>query len=134
MIYFTDHDIIRKLAAFDLLDEATACASASESEIYVVSSFKYAYGKPGSEKRKKQESKIGASTVRRIIEFLEGVHEITEAPLPAELDLLKEVQGIDDGEAILLASTRDVGEFRVLTGDKRCIRTLSGCARLRASR
>ena len=43
---------------------------------------------------------------------------------PDELSLLQETEGIDPGEAVLIAGTKNETNFYLISGDKRCLRAL----------
>ena len=60
----------------------------------------------------------------RILEFLDDVQEIRDFSA-GDVKLLGDVVGIDPGETILLSATSIHTDYLLLTGDKRCLRTLA---------
>lgn len=80
--------------------------------------------------REKGQGKYGIEAHERICAFVEGANIANEGPLPEDLAILSAVDGIDSGEAILLAlCSRTAGSIFV-TGDKRALRALGSVAGL----
>ncbi len=120
MIYLTDNDIVEKLAVYDFLDDTLTAYDATKANICVIPSLKFRIGRKS---RAKAEKRLGAAAVDRVLDFLEGATEITEYSRPDYL-ILDDIMDIDAGEAVLLAATSSFPDFRLMTGDKRCIRKL----------
>lgn len=118
MIYFSDNDILLKLAAWNLIAEALAAINVFESEIYVLPTFH------DQLKRRKRVwvEKYGESTIERALRFVERVTIIGDDLIDdAEVALLGAVPNLDSGEAVLFAATARSPDFLVFTGDKRCL-------------
>lgn len=120
MIYLSDNDIVEKLAVCDLLDDTLAAYAAKRQDVYVIPTLK---SRIGGKSRAKAERRLGEVAVARILEFLESVQVIRDYSQD-DHQLLDDIVGIDPGETILLAATGVMAEFMLLTGDKRCIKTL----------
>lgn len=124
MICLSDNDIIEKLAICDLLDDALTAFDAERSDVYVIPTLKYRFGV--AKNREKVEQKLGAEVLTRILDFLASVQEIREYS-KADHELLDDVVAIDAGEAILLSATAIFPEYRLFTGDKRCLKMVATC-------
>jgi len=121
VIYLSDNDIVEKLAILDLLDDALTAFDVPRSAVFVIPTLKL---RIGGKKRAKAERRLGVEVVARILEFLGGVQEIRDDS-PEDQQRLDDLVGIDAGEAILLSATAAIPEFRLLTGDKRCLRAVA---------
>ena len=130
MLCLADTDIVLKLAACDLLQDALVCMNATLDDVRVLTSARHMLrkAKPGA------FMSIGAHGLARAREFVERA-----TPLPsvsnADTILLGSVHGIDPGEAALFAVTRDLPAFVLTTGDKRSLRALAdapACAHIAA--
>jgi hypothetical protein len=121
VIYLADNDIIEKLAVCDLLDDALVAFAASRRDVFVLNTLKF---RIGGRSQTKAENRLGTAAVARLLEFLAGVQEIREFSTD-DVKLLDDVVGIDPGETILLAATAIHSDYLLLTGDKRCLRTLA---------
>lgn len=122
MICFADNDVLLKLAACDLLEEAVFVLGSTRSEVYVLPTAKY---KIGHDRQKRLQGNYGSGGVARTLEFIETVQEIASASDPEERDLLLAIDGIDAGEEVLFAATRGLDFYLVATGDKRSLRALA---------
>ena len=130
VIYLSDNDIVEKLAICDLLDDALTAFDASRPDVFVVPTLKYRIGI--GKARAKAEKRLGGDAVARILDFLSDVQEISDYS-PEDHQTLDDLVGIDPGEAILLSATGVFEDYRLLTGDKRCVRTVAtdpGCQRI----
>ena len=121
VIYLSDNDIIEKLAVCDLLDDALVSFGGSREEVFVLGTLKL---RIGGKSRTKAENRLGAPAVARILQFLDDVQEIQEFS-EDDVKLLDDVVGIDPGETILLSATAIYPNYLLLTGDKRCLKTLA---------
>ena len=128
MIYLSDNDIVEKLAIGNLLDDTLVAYAATRADVFVLPTLKY---RIGGKSRAKAEKRLGEAAVARILEFLEGVQVIREYS-PDDYQVLDDIVGIDPGEAVLLSATGGLTEFRLMTGDKRCIKTLCTCDKCKA--
>jgi hypothetical protein len=116
VICLADNDIIHKLAACDLLDDALTALSLVRTDVYVLPTAKYKFGI--TPRRVAQgERRYGATVFARIRDFLASVREINVPGLPEELQLLAAVDGIDPGEAVLFAATAQFDQYLLATGD-----------------
>lgn len=122
MILFCDNDIVHKLAACNLLDDALSALGVSASDVYVLPTARYKFGV--TKDRAKSERKYGKEVFRRIRDFLERVNEIDNLCMD-ELRLLDDVVDIDHGEATLISATNVHSEYLLATGDKRCLHSLA---------
>ena len=125
MIHLCDNDIVEKLAICDLLDDALAALGATLSDVYVIPTLRH---RIGGKARVKAEKRLGKEVVERILSFIDDAREITQSS-SNDLFILDDLIGIDAGEAVLLSATAFHPDFRLLTGDKRCLRTLASDSR-----
>jgi len=102
VICLADNDIIYKLAACDLLDNALAALSLARTDVYVLPTAKYKF-RITQRSSAQGERRYGAEVFVRIRDFLASVRELNVPGLPEELQLLAGVDGIDPGEAVLFA-------------------------------
>jgi hypothetical protein len=123
LICLSDNDVIYKLAACDLLEDAWGAIGLSPADVHVLPTAAYRFGI--AKKSKKAEARFGAQVLARIEEFLAKVRTIDLEPPAEELSVLAGVDGIDSGEALLFAIGARDQSSRVLTGDKRSLRTLA---------
>ena len=127
MIYLSDNDIVEKLAICDLLDDALEAFDATRADVLVIPTLKnrIGIGVP----RPKVVNRLGEEVAARLIEFLSTIKEIDDYSAEDHdlLESLDESVEIDAGEIILLAATAKISDFRLLTGDKRCICAVASC-------
>ena len=126
MIYLSDNDILEKLARCDLLDDFLTAYGSTRRDVFVVETLKYRLKRPSAAKR------LGADGLQRILAFLEQVNIVHDYSREDHL-LLAELQIIDIGETILLSAAGLYDDFRLATGDKRCLKAIAthpGCLRL----
>ena len=128
MIYLSDNDIVEKLAVCDLLDDALAAFDAKRPDVYVIPTLKY---RIGGKSRAKAEKRLGAAPVARLLNFIAAVREIQEYSAEDQL-LLDDLVGIDPGETILLSATAIHTDFLLLSGDKRCLKSIATLPECRA--
>jgi len=128
VIYLSDNDIVEKLAVCNLLDDALAAYSATRPDVFVIPTLK---DRIGGRSRAKAERRLGAEAVARILELLEAAQVIRDYSADDQL-LLDDIIDIDAGEAILLSATSVHPDYLLLTGDKRCLKTLASCAECRS--
>lgn len=123
MKLFVDNDVIKKLAALDLLDPAIEALGFTVEETYVLPTarFKFLAGNAA-----KGQKKWGLRTHVRIVDFLGRVRAIDEQFDRDLHDMLAGVENIDEGEAVLLAATASNDGALLTTGDKRCLAALAG--------
>lgn len=124
MICLADNDIVHKLAACDLLDDALAALSLARTDVYVLPTAKYKFRiTPRSSAQ--GERRYGAEVFARIRDFLASVRVLNVPGLPEELQLLAGVDGIDPGEAALCAATAQFSQYLLATGAKNSLRALA---------
>lgn len=121
MIYLSDDDIVEKLAVCDLLDDTLTSFDATRHDVHVIPTLWHRIGGNG---RRKAEKRLGTDAVARILEFLDGV-QVIRTYSAEDHRLLDDVVSIDPGETILLSATSAYTDYRLLTGDKRCLRALA---------
>ncbi len=124
MICLSDNDLIRKLAACDLLEEALAALEATRDEVFVLPTARYVLLKP-IKKPEQAKVRMGEAVFERLKAFLESVQTLSAPPPAAEQQLLDDAVGIDAGEAVLFSSTAHFAEFLVATSDKTSLRALA---------
>ena len=124
MICLADNDIIHKLAACDLLDDALAALSLARTDVYVLPTAKYKF-RITQRSSAQGERRYGTEVFVRIRDFLASVREIDVPGLPTELQLLAGVDGIDPGEAVLFSATAQFNQYLLATGDKSSLRALA---------
>lgn len=122
MICLADNDVLLKLAACNLLDDAVPALETTKSEFFVLPTAKY---KIGYDRQNKLQAKYGVDGIKRTLEFIQTVQEIVAPPDIDERDLLLTVDNIDAGEDVLFAATQHRDVYIVATGDKRCLRALA---------
>lgn len=123
MIILADNDIIYKLAACNLLDEALVVLGVTHTDVSILPTAKYKFGITQSPAR--AEARYGADAVARIRDFLGSVRELDVVGPPEELQLLAEVDGIDAGEAVLFSATIRFEHYLLATGDKNSLRAVA---------
>lgn len=124
---FVDNDVIKKLAALDLLDAAIEALGFRVEETFVLPTAKYKFHAGDS---KKGQKKWGERTHPRIVNFLGRARPIEDQFDQSLHDALASVENIDDGEAVLLSATVSNEGALLTTGDKRCVLALAtadGC-------
>ncbi len=121
MIYLCDNDIVEKLAICDLLDDALEALGATLSDAYVIPTLRH---RIGGKARVKAEKRLGKEAVERLLSFIDDAREITQSS-SEDMLLLDDLVGIDAGEAVLLSATGFHPDFRLLTDDKRCLRSVA---------
>jgi hypothetical protein len=117
VICFFDNDVLLKLSAFGLLDEALAALFFNPENLYVLSTARYVF-----RQNRKVSAKYDELIRDRAIEFVKSCQMV----IPQESDEFKVLERfLDVGEATLIAATRDVPSFVLMTGDKRCLQSLA---------
>ncbi len=117
VICFWDNDILLKLSAFALLDEAIAALQVSPENLRVLDSAEFVV------RGSRTVSQGYSQEVReRAIAFVKSCPTIS-ATANNEFILLNGL--VDVGEATLIAATQNEASFLLLNGDKRCLVTLA---------
>lgn len=120
---FVDNDVIKKLAALDLLDIALEVLGYSVADVYVLGTASYKFETRNPTKGVK---KYGAITHPRIAAFLAQAQAVTDQFDQGLHDQLATVEGVDGGEAILLSAAASNDGALLTTGDKRCLNAFAG--------
>jgi hypothetical protein len=115
VICLSDNDIIHKLAACDLVEEALVALGFSYGDVFVLPTAKHKFGL--TKNATKAAQRYGTEVFARIRSLLHRVREI-EIELPVvEMQALAEVEGIDPGEAVLCVATISTNDSLMATGD-----------------
>jgi hypothetical protein len=122
-IGFLDNDVILKLTICGLLYEALDCLEIEITDIRVLSSARYVLN--GAKMRKKYPEEALDSAIK----FVEKCSTL-EPKFTDDYQLLNKSDGIDVGEAALIAAAIQEPAFLLVTGDKRCLRSLAAIAEL----
>jgi hypothetical protein len=121
MIYFLDNDVILKLTTYRMLDEALDCLEIERSDIRVLASARYFFGKNKGVKKKYSEV-----TIALAIEFVKSCTTISSQDNDEYRLLEKQAKNdIDPGEATLISATFKESASLLATGDKRCLKALA---------
>jgi hypothetical protein len=113
----TDNDVILKLAACDLLEDALIALQVTKDNVYISSTTRFSVVS--------QARKLGPNVTTRVTNFLNGIKTIDWDIPSEEVSLFEDAIDIDVGEAILFAATAAVSQFRLITSDKRSLRALT---------
>jgi hypothetical protein len=122
VIGFVDNDIIVKLAALDLFDDALKALGVTYGEVFVLSTAKFKLGV--AKNSAKAKARYGELVFDRIAAFVNQVQQVESAPSVEEQALLADVPGIDPGEAILISAASQNPTSLLATGDKRALSAL----------
>jgi len=118
-IWFVDNDIILKLAAYNLFWEATTKLNVKQENIRIL---------PTAQKVFSSNSRISrqytSQTIQRALQIVRGCTPIAQYSQEEFKSLVSE-EGIDAGEALLVAATQLEKNFLLVTGDKRFIQALA---------
>lgn len=134
MIAFVDNDIIVKLAALDMLDEAIRALGASKTDLFVLSTAKFKLGVAGKN-QVRARARYGDAVYERVAAFVTSARELVDEPDPLDAEVLTGVAGIDGGEGILISAVSRQADALLATGDKKALVALSGaqtCAAIAA--
>jgi hypothetical protein len=123
VIAFVDNDIVVKLAALDLCDEAFRVLGVKCGEIQVLPTAKYRLYV--AKNREKGILRWGAEIHSRIQAFLSQVCETPGSPDPGDEQSLANIMGVDPGEAILFSAASRLQDSRIVTGDKKSVVALA---------
>ncbi|MGK3988217.1 hypothetical protein WME99_34565 [Sorangium sp. So ce136] len=120
---YVDNDIIHKLSALGIADEALGVLHGSRKSARILVTAKYALHVVKTPE--KGVRKYTESVHARICEFVMGASEVEEAVSVEDTDVLNAVLGIDVGEAVLISCASRSPDSLLLTGDKRSLQALS---------
>ncbi|MBI3946004.1 MAG: hypothetical protein HY321_08805 [Armatimonadetes bacterium] len=133
MVILADSDVLRVCAASCLLEYLPPALGVAPAEIHPLSALRHQF------RSQALQSKYGPGVCQRSLQFLASVGRPVEA-LVRSVDsseaeaLAKCEKEIQSGEAAILMATRTLRQYRVVTGDKRCLRTLAAATTLAAIR
>lgn len=122
MKLYADNDAIRKLAAWDLLDNSVAAIGVQRADCFVLPTARYSLfvtKSPAAGVRR-----FGEGPHKRIAEFVSNASDVPGTGDTND-DFLNEIAGVDMGEALLFATASRHNDVYVLTGDKRSIRSIA---------
>ena len=127
-VCFLDNDIIHKLVAFQLFDEAIATLEIDRNSLQVLPTAKFFF------QRKQKKHLLGSLSdapdpvLNVVIELVSSCASIIadlDDTAAEELIQFQQVEGIHEGEAALIVATRSQTDFLLLSGDKNCMRGLA---------
>jgi hypothetical protein len=121
-IGFVDNDILLKLTAFQLFEEAIAVLNLSPSDLRVLPTARFVFRR----KRDQQVSypdPVWAMAIERVERYQSA--NTTDARVLAEVQRLEKFRNqIHEGETALIAATCIEADFVLLSGDKACFKAL----------
>ncbi|MEL6439412.1 MAG: hypothetical protein AAFQ80_09190 [Cyanobacteria bacterium J06621_8] len=126
-ICFLDNDILVKLVACNLFDEAIETLNVNRPSLIVLPSARYYFIKSKRAQRRFPENI--RLKVTKIANNCQTVERLEKSVLD-EISMLQKYENIDDGEATLVAATRGENSFWLITGDKRFLLTLANSSEL----
>ncbi len=118
MIVFVDNDILLKLSACDLLSETIAALRCTNSDVRVLQTARFVF-----QHNRRVGDRYSEQGRLRAIAFVNCCQSVGEDNSD-EFELLQVTDGIDIGEARLLAATQGLAIFLLMTGDKNCLASL----------
>jgi len=122
-VCFLDNDITYKLVAFQLFDAAIATLQVDKNSLQVLPTAKFFF--QCKQKKKGASPDEFLAAVIELVSSCDAVIADVDDAVTEELNQLKQVEGIDEGEAALIVATRSQTDFLLLSGDKRCMRGLA---------
>lgn len=126
-VCFLDNDILIKLVVCNLFDEAIATLGVHLSDLRVLPSARYYFKRSRSAKKKfPEEIRLKVTEIANSCQTIER----SEKSVLDEIGILQKYEDIDDGEATLVAATKDEESFWLTTGDKRFLRALASSPEL----
>jgi hypothetical protein len=124
-ICFLDNDIIHKLVAFQLFDEAIAISELQidKANLRVLPTAKHFFR--GKQKKKgASPDPVLTEVIGLVSSFASAISDLDDAVIE-ELMQLQKVAGIHEGERALIVATRSQTDFLLLSGDKNCMRSIA---------
>jgi hypothetical protein len=117
VICFLDNDILLKLSAFDLLEATIEALQFQPEDLRVLDSAQFVFRRD-----RRVLAKYSQVIRERSIAFVQRC----EVVQPSVSDEFRELRSrLDAGEATLVAATREINSFVLMTGDKRCLQVLA---------
>jgi hypothetical protein len=123
-IGFIDNDILIKLIALDLFEDAITMLEIDRSKLQILPTARYVFASQ-KEKAKKYSAEIWDAAIA-VVNSCQPIPDLRrDADCMAEIEALQHFRNtIDPGEQQLIVATRTQPNFLLMTGDKRCLRTL----------
>lgn len=121
-VCFLDNDITYKLVAFQLFDAAIATLQIDKTSLQVLPTAKFFF-----QRKQKKKGAFPDEVLAAVIDLVSSCDSViadVDDAVAEELSQLRQVEGIDEGEATLIVATRSQTDFLLLSGDKRCMRGL----------
>lgn len=120
LVYLVDNDVILELASYNLFWDMITSLNTSQKDIRVLPTASDFFGGSSRLRRKYKEQSIQSakSIADKCQKIDQGSIDISELPCLS-------VEGIDSGEALLVAATKEEANFYILTSDKRFLKALS---------
>jgi len=124
-IGFIDNDILLKLVAFRLFEEAVSSFEIAKTDLRFLPTAKFMF----LQLRRQQKTMYTDDILQRVIAIVESCQTIADvandSESRAEAIQLDAVSEIHLGEARLILATRREDSFLLMSGDKNCMRALS---------
>ncbi len=121
-VCFLDNDIIRKLIAFGLFNEAITLLQITKADLQILPTAKFYF------RREQNKQRIHTSEVwTEVMALVESCATISETTYDlAEVEQLEQFKDdIHEGEATLILATRGEIDFLLLSGDKNFMKALA---------
>ncbi len=119
-ICFLDNDVLLKLSAYALLDDAIVALNFDPDDLYVLESARFVFRDSQSVVRRYSQD------IRdRAIAFVRRCHPVRTNVGSDEFIALSRLKNLDEGEVGLLTATKDIPSFITITGDKRCLKAIT---------
>lgn len=118
-IWFVDNDIILKLAAYNLFWEAITKLSVKQENIRILPTAEQVFSR-----NRRLSTQYTDKTIQRALQIAKACTSINQYSI-AEYESLVAEEGIDAGEALLVAATQTEVDYLLITGDKRFIKALA---------
>lgn len=123
-IGFIDNDILLKLVAFQLFDEAMASLNLAKNDLQVLPTAKFVF----FQLRRQPELIYSDDILARAIALVENCPTLPDIvntdESRIEAQQLETFDEIHQGEARLILATRDKESFLLISGDKNCMKAL----------
>jgi predicted Zn-dependent protease with MMP-like domain len=122
LLYFTDNDVILKLAAYQLFWEMVASLNIKDENIRILPTAANVLSR--SQKIRRNFKPITIERAKQIANACQTIDDLAIINTN-EYQMLASIDGIDVGEALLVAATKSEENFCLLTSDKRFLKTLA---------
>jgi hypothetical protein len=126
-VCFLDNDIIRKLIAFGLFEEAIAILQITKADLQVLPTAKFVLDR--ERKKQKLHTPEVWTEIMMLVESCSTISKTTEdfvkTVAEEESQLAPFKDSIHEGEAALIFATRGTIDFLLLSGDKKFMKALA---------